>query len=225
MLCAVAPVAALPYHHRATVAAEQLIGQQILSLRPYPRRGAAVYFEHFLHFVECGVVNQCRHTALIADVVEDVHAGVLLIFQQAVQAVDGELAAARRSDPLRVEPCNDFRDGFAVGVPLENLCHKRGGFGVNLISFCVGIDIVPDNLAAAHGLGFLGTLALASAHILRQLKRVVFCHAFKHGIQNNALRAVWHVLCDALHPDPVLFATVTVKGYLLTVTPESVNLP
>lgn len=142
-----------------------------------------------------------------------------------MQTVDRELAAACRSYPVRVEPCDDLRDGFAVGVPLENLCHKRGGFGVNLISFCVGIDIVPDNLAAANGLGFLGTLALASAHILRQLKRVVFCHALKHGIQNNALRAVWHVLCDALHPDPVLFAAVTVKGYLLTVTPESVNLP
>lgn len=108
MFGAVASVAALPYHHRAAMTAEQLIGQQVFGLRPYPRRGAAVYLEHFLHFVERGPVSQRRHTTFIADVVKDVHAGVLLIFQQAVQAVDGELAAARCPDPLHVEPCDDF---------------------------------------------------------------------------------------------------------------------
>ena len=108
MFDAVAPVATLPHHHLAAMTAEQFIRQQILGFRPYPRGCAAIDLEHFLHLIKCGPVCQRGHTALIADVVKDVHTGVLLIFQQAVQAVDGELATASCPDSLCVKPRNDF---------------------------------------------------------------------------------------------------------------------
>lgn len=60
---------------------EQFIRQQILGFRPYPRWCAAVDLEHFLCFIKCGTVNQRWHTTLIADVVENINAGVFFIFQ------------------------------------------------------------------------------------------------------------------------------------------------
>lgn len=150
MLGAVASMAALPYHYRAAMAAEQLIGQQILGLRPYPHRGAAIDLEHFLHLVECGPVCQRGHTALIADVVKDVHTGVLLIFQQAVQAVDGEFATASCPDSLCVKPRNDFRDGLAVGVSLKNFCYIRCSFGVTFVTLSFWINYISQHFVSAN---------------------------------------------------------------------------
>ena len=190
------------------------------------RRGAPVDLEHLLYLVERFRVNDGGDTALHSDlpVFEIVDADILLVFEHRPEAVLCVGLPTRRQQSPAVEFCGDLRDRLPSGVHGKDFPDYRGRIRVNDKIFLV-VQFVPHRDKAARVLAFLGVLPVAPADILRQLEAVIFRHALQNTFQYDSFRGIWQVLRDILHPDPVAFGLILVKGDLFPVAPEAVNFP
>ena len=66
---------------------------------------------------------------------------------------------------------------------------------------------------------------MAADHLFGQFRRIIFCHTFQHGLQDDTLRAISNVFLCRHHPHAILFQSCLVMGAVIAVAGKAVQLP
>ena len=128
----VAP-AALPCHHGAALAAEQLGGQQVMDICLVVGRCLTVNLAPALHCIEAIRVDDSRDGVRDDGILVAVFAQIPAVLEQRLEAVLGERVAPAVADAACVQRFDDAADALPRRVPMEGFLHHRRGIRIDLV--------------------------------------------------------------------------------------------
>jgi len=143
---------ALPRHHGAALATEQLGSQQIVDIRLVVGRCLTVNFAPSLHRIEAIRIDDGRDSIRYDGILIAVFAQIPAIFEQCLEAVLGERIAPAVADAAGVQRLDDTADAFPRRIPLERFLHHRRGGRIDLVAMLT-VNAVAQRHRAAVELG------------------------------------------------------------------------
>ena len=124
---------ALPRHHGAALATEQLGSQQIVDIRLVVGRCLTVNLAPALDRIETLRVDDGRYSIRDDGILIAVFAQIPAVLEQRLEAVLGEPVAPAVADAPGVQRFDDAADALPRRVPMEGFLHHRRGIRIDLV--------------------------------------------------------------------------------------------
>ena len=144
--------------------------------------------------------------------------------KQAANRIRSKWATISFLNGFAVEQGNNVFLHHPICILLEDFSNHSGSRLINhevkILIFLITIGTL-DTKNATFGNRF----PLSSSYLLSKLSRVVFCHALKHGFQNDTFRTGRDILKSIANRHPAFPETVFIQGDFFSVTTEAVYLP
>lgn len=217
------PGAALAHHGAATVAAEQLPGQNIVHVRPRRSGRPGDLLDPLLHLVEQLPRYYRRDPALDPDVPPLVDACIPLVFEYGVQAVFIPPGALRRPEAAGIQLGGDLGDVLPLGILVEDLPDDLSAGGLDRIAAVRPLH-EPDREAAVVYFTGQGVLAHTPEDILGQVCGVILGGALQDGLEQDPLRTLRDRLHDGHDLHSGLLQSRLIHGRVVSVPGKAVDL-
>ncbi|MCI7725671.1 MAG: hypothetical protein MSH58_00790 [Clostridiales bacterium] len=227
-----------------TEATEYHAGQQILpfSVPPPVTLSAG---ENCLNTGKGFIIHNLRHPTRNADLIlnglvqvivpppqlvftcrpaENIDTIVLFIPKHLIKGFLGEGIAQPGAVAHGIQLVQNYIVAAAIGYIPEDHSDRFRLIVIDDIS--VGLGVYPKTIGhpAANVTTVHSRFSHSFHHLTGKIFGVVFAHALQHGFQNDALRAVIHLLQNGQQLHAVLFQLPFVVGAVITVPTESVQL-
>lgn len=166
-------------HMTVTMAAKEFHGEQVVYQGFPSGRRLRVLPKAFLYRVKGCFVNDCRHTALKANVFVFVHTDIPFVLKHTFEAGCPELSSFCGSIPGSIEPGTDFCNAAAGGIEFKRLLYNgsRGRINDQLLVF----HFIAQRDDATSAVAFQGCFGHSAGDFLGKLFAVKLGHPLKHG--------------------------------------------
>ena len=224
--------------------AKHQTSQQIVSFAFLPSVALSAG-QNRLHTGKGFVIHDLRHPAGNADLIlnglvqviipppqfilarrtaEHIDAIILFISQHLIQGFLGEGIAQPGTVAHGIQLVQNHIIAAAIGYIPED--HPDGFRLIVIDNISVGLGVNPESVRnpAANVTTIHSRFSHSFHNLAGQILGVVFAHALQHGFQNDAFRAVVHLLQNGQKLHSVLFQLPFVVGAVITVPAESVQL-
>ena len=210
-------------HHRATFAAKELCGEQIIVLAPVHSGSFFIPRHTLLHAVESFFVYNCGNGVGNYYVAELVFADILAVGENAKHGVILHLKTLMLNSAL-VEKFGNVIYAHTVEVERKNFLNDGRERFVDLVVVSI-IHIIAEWRAHAVAFCFERIFRHPSLYLFGKLGGIVLGIAFEDRFKQNAVRPLRDTFFGGDDAHTVLFEHVFIVGGIVAVAGKAVELP